>query len=47
MTTIYWNKKTNKVYGWKASKYCIPMNTENKRDCREMIAAGVMKEAGD
>jgi len=46
MARVWWNKKTNKIYSWKASKNCIPMNTENERDCKFLIEANVMKKGG-
>ena len=41
---IWWNTKTNEIYGWKASENCIPMNTKNEKDCKFLIEMSAFKD---
>lgn len=45
MTAIFWNKKTNRLYSWKASKNCVLVNDENEADKKQLIEAGLLKPA--
>lgn len=40
---VWWNKKTNKLYGWRASKYCILVDNEIEPGRTELIKAGLLK----
>jgi hypothetical protein len=43
MTKLWWNKKSNRLYGWKCSKNCVQVSDENEEDRSQLIAAGLLK----
>lgn len=45
MVKLWLNKKTKKLYSWKASKNCVCVDDENDEDRKQLFELGLLRPA--